>query len=472
MIIIRLAARPARPFKFSTQCLPRKRHFGGSLPRRDDPADTRASSKLFADAEREEEEETLKRTKPRPLPGQNENWTGDESMEDAVLRMLVDKYKPLRSGSIRSAEEKLRAAPPKVSSPTTPSFDEGVSSSALFTNGGEATTASVSNTNTTGPFLAGVEGHKPWHTTFTVPSHASASIKLGNFPHSARTTSQPALPTDERALRKEKEMKKRTMTATRLTQAKESTIDYKLGLRGGRNDMAKSTRPNPVSVKGWASIVEERIERARLEGAFKRIEGRGRPIKRFQDETNPFIAREEYLMNRIVQRQGAAPPWVEIQGELESAVTSFRELLKQAWIRRAIRVLTLSQPASSLPTLSVPQITSLRDPEWEERERGYHTTAIDELNALVRKYNGMAPYAVRRPYYSLQSELERAFEESGEDILRGIAARVKAGVRYDISGVGDEDDVRGGGAGAAGDGGNVVRIRDLFRDWFRLAWRR
>ena len=32
------------------------------------------------------------------------------------------------------------------------------------------------------------------------------------------------------------------------------------------------------------------------------------------DESNPFIAREEFFMNRIVQRNGAAPPWVEVQG--------------------------------------------------------------------------------------------------------------------------------------------------------------
>ncbi len=31
------------------------------------------------------------------------------------------------------------------------------------------------------------------------------------------------------------------------------------------------------------------------------------------EERNPFIAREEFLMNRIVQRNGAAPPWVDLQ---------------------------------------------------------------------------------------------------------------------------------------------------------------
>lgn len=34
---------------------------------------------------------------------------------------------------------------------------------------------------------------------------------------------------------------------------------------------------------------------------------------RDNEQANPFIPREEFLMNRIVQRQGAAPPWVELQ---------------------------------------------------------------------------------------------------------------------------------------------------------------
>lgn len=43
------------------------------------------------------------------------------------------------------------------------------------------------------------------------------------------------------------------------------------------------------------------------------VKGRGQPIARLSEERNPFIAREEFLMNRIVQRNGAAPPWVEVQ---------------------------------------------------------------------------------------------------------------------------------------------------------------
>ena len=50
-----------------------------------------------------------------------------------------------------------------------------------------------------------------------------------------------------------------------------------------------------------------------MQGHFKDLKGRGKPLEMTVEERNPFIAREEFLMNRIVQRQGAAPPWIEIQ---------------------------------------------------------------------------------------------------------------------------------------------------------------
>ena len=56
------------------------------------------------------------------------------------------------------------------------------------------------------------------------------------------------------------------------------------------------------------------MQRARSEGHFRSIKGRGKPITRDSEQSNPFITREDFLMNRIVQRQGAAPPWVAFQG--------------------------------------------------------------------------------------------------------------------------------------------------------------
>lgn len=106
--------------------------------------------------------------------------------------------------------------------------------------------------------------------------------------------------------------------------------------------------------------------------------------------------------------------------ELESSVNAFRETLRQSWTRRVVRMLTVSRPAAMLPTQSLAAVRAMRDGEWEDRERAYHDSAIAELNSLVRKYNAMAPYAVRRPYYTRDLELDKAYEVCGEDILRAI----------------------------------------------------
>ncbi|KAG6893147.1 hypothetical protein C0992_011150, partial [Termitomyces sp. T32_za158] len=129
-----------------------------------------ASDKLFADAAREEAEEQGRAKQPSrltALENEHENWDGDERIQDAVLRMLVDKYKPLRTGSIQSADQKLKLAPPGVRprsqvivKPMTP------------TTGSWATE----------PLLPSKEGHQPWHTTFKVPDHATSSIKYASLP--------------------------------------------------------------------------------------------------------------------------------------------------------------------------------------------------------------------------------------------------------------------------------------------------
>lgn len=112
------------------------------------------------------------------------------------------------------------------------------------------------------PLLPSVEGHQPWHTTFQVPSHAQSSIKYGQIPMAPpSTTKGMPPPLDDKARRQAKEAKKRTEHAGRLRNARESTIDYKLGLKTGTDAHgAVRRRANPTGLKGWASLVEDRIE--------------------------------------------------------------------------------------------------------------------------------------------------------------------------------------------------------------------
>ena len=224
--------------------------------------DHRASSKLFADAEHEEQADAAP-TRSAVLQGttpEQPNWTGDERIEDAVLRMLVDKYKSLRTGTIKTAEEKIHRAPPQVTAQR-PEISMSGDPSAIPSSRPNVYRADEA-------LLPSVEGHKPWLTTFKVPSHATASIRYGHFPSvgsessstgSTRRASQAGPADDDRTRRNERESKKRSEIVGRLTRAKESTLDYRLGITKNVKSGVQA-RPNPVSMKGWAGLVEERIE--------------------------------------------------------------------------------------------------------------------------------------------------------------------------------------------------------------------
>ena len=111
---------------------------------------------------------------------------------------------------------------------------------------------------------------------------------------------------------------------------------------------------------------------------------------------------------------------------------------------------------------------AFRDEEWITREHAYHTVAVDELNALVRKYNGLAPYAVRRPYYTLNAELDRAYSDAGTDVLTSLteSARQTLGRRPVGRGLISDDDGDGSTA-PPGAHGEPLRIWDVIVGWFR-----
>lgn len=163
--------------------------------------------------------------------------------------------------------------------------------------------------------------------------------------------------------------------------------------------------------------------------------------------------------------------WVAliVGSELDTAAANFREILRQSWIRRAIRTLTTEQPLSLLHRITLADVTDLRDPDWEHRERRYHDTALKDLNSLVRNYNGVAPAAVRRAYYLRDIELQKAYENAAHDILLGIEERIRQG-GGDIKGAASDSEKHGQ---AEVDLGPPLRIRDVISEWLsKLTGRR
>jgi DnaJ homolog subfamily C member 28 len=184
-----------------------------------------------------------------------------------------------------------------------------------------------------------------------------------------------------------------------------------------------------------------------MKGAFDNLKGIGKPLQKDVAAANPFISAEDYLLNAYVQRNGATPPWVELQqgmdrfsykirfiftlrSELDASVNTFREILQSAWIRRATRMLSASYNYDPvyLSSLTEEKLSQMRDSEWEHKERAYHEHAVAEINSQVRRYNGLAPYSVRRGLHTVEGELARCYAKSGRLILDALKTDPKSAV--------------------------------------------
>lgn len=184
----------------------------------------------------------------------------------------------------------------------------------------------------------------------------------------------------------------------------------------------------------------------------------------------------------MIKRQDLAPPWIDKQQELLSAARVFRLRLRNDWKRHASRMVAsrggslqeqmaraeenaraeevhnprrrkiedISVPTNTtddavIPTArpsltreeapqdtaasSTPQVTAsrpFRDPDWEAAEKAYMDLAISNLNSITRSYNLMAPELAKKPYFSLQRELDNCFAEVAPLIADEIKQRAAA----------------------------------------------
>lgn len=240
------------------------------------------------------------------------------------------------------------------------------------------------------------------------------------------------------------------------------------GQEGPRPSSTSGSKPGEAVIamsggRGWTSLANEKIEEAMKTDYFRRNPLRGKPLTRDTHEMNPFLGREERIMNRLIQRQGAAPPYVELNALLESEMNGFRNRLRDSWVRRASRIILATdhlrrglEPFSSAtaaamagsgngddavpraaPTSSsqgeerlVELAKRYRDPEWIERERAFHDTCVAELNNVVRRYNIVAPPSVRRGLVDRQRELERLFVDAHMDLALAVSdglSRMRSG---------------------------------------------
>jgi hypothetical protein len=238
-------------------------------------------------------------------------------------------------------------------------------------------------------------------------------------------------------------------------------------------------------------------------------------------------------MNKMIKRQDIVPPWIEKQQQLAKDAKMFRTRLRADWLRHAARsiaskggtveeqvaraeayaraeavlnparrrnpeevslastatddpvmvkvrqsVEATTAPHSSTPHAppgeeqAVASARVFRDPTWEATEQKYLSLEIDNLNALTRSYNLMAPELAKKAYFSLQRELSACFADVAPRVGQEIRNRATARPVGSLA-----DGMFGGMGGAIGGGkegrGSVYEnkapyygLKEMWRDWW------
>jgi hypothetical protein len=145
--------------------------------------------------------------------------------------------------------------------------------------------------------------------------------------------------------------KEKASTGQRLANARDKTSIYALAQQMGMTEeerekmrrelkerFSPAARPMPTTLQGLTSLANERIEDAIARGQFRNIpRGKGMNVERDYNANSPFLDTTEYFMNKIIQKQEIAPPWIEKQQELVKLVSNFRSRLRSDWKRHAAR---------------------------------------------------------------------------------------------------------------------------------------
>lgn len=191
----------------------------------------------------------------------------------------------------------------------------------------------------------------------------------------------------------------RSQKQKRLAGARDAALDYSLTQKYPPSEQELINKENarrPKSINEMMSLAEERIREARERGEFDNLPGRGKPLPRDEFEQSPYLDRTEYFLNRIIQRQGAAPPWVMMQQQVDTEINRFR-----ADLARSLRSSVRKQDALELQT-------------WRQQHGRYFETLLQNVNSRLRSYNVMCPASVRKNLLSLDNEMQVILKSTQE----------------------------------------------------------
>ena len=384
-------------------------------------------------------------------------WTGTETTEDAALRMLTDAHKPIRSApkipGIRGPPSRIDTGRPVRQKNATGtrlanardktsmyefSKDASLSESekeklrqemkARFTQGARATPTTIQG-------LASLANERI--------EDAIARGQFKNLPRGQKlerdyNASSPFIDTTEYFMNK---IIQRQEIVPPWIEKQQEVVSTATKFRSRLRADWKRHVSRTISSRGGG--LERQLQLAK-EYAF--AEALENPQKKKEEKINAVDASGHVSQITLAGELKATPvpeAAATANPEDETSVENEIKVMEQTFnddgtLRPPEEQITIAaeQPEIPVPPESVeqaprkPTVPPFRDPDWQRTELSYHRAAIDNLNALTRSYNLMAPNLAKKPYFSLERELKACFAYVAPQVAaaikdRAVAPRIK-----------------------------------------------
>ncbi|KAI1388542.1 uncharacterized protein F4822DRAFT_429160 [Hypoxylon trugodes] len=130
---------------------------------------------------------------------------------------------------------------------------------------------------------------------------------------------------------------------------------------------------------------------------------------------------------------------------------------------------------SGVASQNTPLPPPFRDPDWLTTEQKYMDLSISNLNTLTRSYNLMAPELAKKPYFSLERELSNCYADVAPQLADAIKDRAIRPSKSLIDGIGQTPN---GIFDRFGKGGHTTKVYDSkaphygFKEMWRDMWNR
>ena len=229
---------------------------------------------------------------------------------------------------------------------------------------------------------------------------------------------------------------------TRLDNAKESSLDYKLdknAVRPGKREKEEFKEMFHERLVGPKMLLEpdstlgfsELLSQSKINASIDRTTGhfnndekvdnlRGKPLDRghLQNCLNP-----NYFVNQILNKQEVLPPWIESQKGVDREILSFRRLMDKKWFDRLLLDLNPYQrPKDEVINKAESwQRQGHYDTNFHAKETPYVHEKVKLINKSIRDYNLQSPSASSHKFKLLPDREIKALH-------RRIIVHLKEGV--------------------------------------------